>query len=222
MKKRLFILPTLGAAVLIILGLIAGLGNGSIGSANALPSSPASRQAGTAPTAPVQPFEESVSDTTVEYVGWNSAKEAVFAALGVKESELYDIDYDFERGRYEIDFDYNGREYEYEVDAITGEIVKSRAEPDEDYIYVPEPAPVVSEPPAESVPDTAVEYVGLEKAKEAVFAALGVKESELYDIDYDFERGRYEIDFDYKGYGYEYEVDALTGEIVRAEKEIDD
>ncbi len=152
------------------------------------------------------------NSTDIVYIGLERAKEIVFAELGVAESQLRDVDYDIERGVYEIDFTYNGMEYEYRVDAVTGRILNSRSEPDDD---------IRGNTSVETTPAPS-EYIGLERAKEIVFTELGVAESQLRDVDYDIERGVYEIDFTYNGMEYEYEVDGTTGRILRAEVERDD
>lgn len=66
-----------------------------------------------------------------------SREEAVSKALenaGLKKEEVYDIDaeLDLERGVqvWEIDFENGAMEYSYEINALTGEIVKSNSQPD--------------------------------------------------------------------------------------------
>ncbi|MBR6594238.1 MAG: PepSY domain-containing protein [Clostridia bacterium] len=130
MKKRFFVLPALGLVLLLCLGIIAGLGNGSIGAAaNPTEWADGSPYRTAAPTGATEPPAESVVSTpAAEYIGWERAKEIVLADLGVKETDIRDADCELERGRYEIDFDHGGYEYEYLVDALTGEILHRERE----------------------------------------------------------------------------------------------
>ena len=66
-----------------------------------------------------------------------SREEALTIALdqaGVSKSDVDDIDIELERRqngnpRYEVDFETASTEYEYDIDAVTGEILRSRDEP---------------------------------------------------------------------------------------------
>ena len=64
------------------------------------------------------------------YIGKNKAKEIALADAGVAEKDIrdYDCELDKERGTavYELDFEVGFDEYEYDIDAVTGEILKSK------------------------------------------------------------------------------------------------
>ena len=68
-------------------------------------------------------------------------------------------------------------------------------------------------------------YIGLEAAKEAALKHAGLSAAEVtfLEAEYDYDDGRmvYEVEFRSGGAEYEYEVDALTGEIVKYERETD-
>lgn len=72
------------------------------------------------------------------YIGEMKAKEIAFAHAGVNEADIrvYEMELDVERGVlvYELDFKCGGYEYEYEIDAQSGDIVRNRKEPDDDYV----------------------------------------------------------------------------------------
>ena len=70
------------------------------------------------------------------------------------------------------------------------------------------------------------EYIGESKAKEIALKHAGVSKSDARKLrcEKDRENGRvvYEVEFKANGYEYEYEIDALTGKILKHEKERDD
>jgi len=69
-------------------------------------------------------------------------------------------------------------------------------------------------------------YIGVDKAKAAAFADAGVKGSAVRDleVELDVEHGImvYEVEFKANGTEYEYDIDAVTGEVVHVDKDIDD
>ncbi len=73
---------------------------------------------------------------TGEYIGYENALAAAIADAGADASQVSDsdVEMDCENGAiiYEVEFKYGGQEYEYEVDAVTGSIVKSEADADDD------------------------------------------------------------------------------------------
>ncbi len=68
------------------------------------------------------------------YIGIEAAKAAALAHAGVTDVTELKSDLDFEDGImvYEVDFEVNGVEYEYDINAATGEVVKSEVEQDDD------------------------------------------------------------------------------------------
>jgi len=75
------------------------------------------------------------------------------------------------------------------------------------------------------VTGTAV-HIGDAAAKEAALAHAGLKESAVtyLTVEKDIENGVtvYEVEFHSGGYEYDYEIDAVTGKILKSDKEIDD
>ncbi len=73
---------------------------------------------------------------TGEYIGYESALDAALSHAGLDSSQVSDaeVEMDCENGIiiYEVEFRYGGSEYEYEVNASTGEIVKSEMDADDD------------------------------------------------------------------------------------------
>ena len=66
-------------------------------------------------------------------------------------------------------------------------------------------------------------YIGLEAAQQAALAHAGVSAADaaFLEAEYDWDDGRmvYEVEFRAGGVEYEYEIDALTGEVVKYERE---
>lgn len=69
-------------------------------------------------------------------------------------------------------------------------------------------------------------YIGETKAQETALAHAGVTASSIssYEIELDYEKGVmvYEVEFKANGYEYSYDINAVTGEVVKYEKEKDD
>lgn len=83
------------------------------------------------------------------YIGQEKAKQAAISHAGASADKLteYEIELDFEHGVmvYEVEFKYEGFEYDYEIDAITGAVLKSEKEPDDDYVPPQQPDTTQSE-----------------------------------------------------------------------------
>ncbi len=67
------------------------------------------------------------------------------------------------------------------------------------------------------------QYVGRDKAKQVALAHAGIGEAEAkaYNCEMDYENGKmlYEIEFIAGGYEYDYDIDAVSGDVAKAEKE---
>ena len=139
---------------------------------------------------------------------------------------------DYERGVavWEIEFRHEYTEYDFEIDAYTGEILKNKAEKDDDYVRspvdeaTPPPAnePTVSEPPIEEQK----ELLDAARAEEIALEAAGLaREQVRFDrSELDYERGVavWEIEFRHEYTEYDFEIDAYTGEILKSRTEHDD
>ena len=68
-----------------------------------------------------------------ELIGRESALAAALADAGLAENDVYDIGIELDRRLrsvcYEVDFETASTEYEYDIDAVTGEVLNSRSEP---------------------------------------------------------------------------------------------
>ena len=144
------------------------------------------------------------------------AKSIALSHAGVSAGDIsnYEIKLDRDDGVYvyEIEFDTASYEYEYEINAVTGEIIKSEREPiGSDHHSTPKPT---------NAPQT---LISEDEAKSIALNHAGVSASEIrhYEIKLDRDDGVYvyEIDFETSSYEYEYEINAVTGAIIKAERE---
>lgn len=177
------------------------------------------------------------------------AEEIALSDAGLKpeEVERMIIKADFDGGRkiYEVDFYTAGKEYEYDVDAKSGEILKSEREerklrPQAEASASPsvaEDAPKsqnVDETPKvedvkkadSSAPSTQAQgIISAEKAKEIAISHAGVPKDGVkrYRSERDRDDGIdvYEIEFWSGNVEYDYEIDAKTGKILKFDKDID-
>ncbi|MBR7081581.1 MAG: PepSY domain-containing protein [Oscillospiraceae bacterium] len=188
------------------------------------------------------------SNPATSYIGEAAAKSAALSHAGVSESSVKFVkcEFDYENGVavYDIDFYSDGYEYDYHINATTGEVVKHSKETDDDY-YRPSTAPAdkpvapvskpetPANPPAEQPTETPTEkpassgsqtsYISASDAKSVAMSHAGVSSVYDYDCELDYENGVaiYEISFDSGGYEYDYDINAVTGAVIRYEKDRD-
>ena len=152
-----------------------------------------------------------------------SAEEARDIALkhaGVTSSDIrsWDCELDEEHGRmvYDVEFQTGNAEYDYEIDAVSGEILQSNAEPHE---AQPKETP-------SGTNTVSSERLSESEARSIVLKHANVSSAEVTDweceLDTDDGVTRFEIEFKAGGYEYDYEVNALTGSILQYDRELDD
>ncbi len=185
------------------------------------------------------------------YIGREAALSAALSHAGITQTAVsghHEAELDYEHGTmvYELEFYADGREYEYDIDAVTGEVVWSSSERefgtqhdhhndhhDFDDLYDDlddlfdddrnNDTPVSGSQPAAGQPTT---YIGEDAALAAALTHAGVSadaaSGKRVELDEDDGRMVYEIEFRSGAYEYEYEVDAVSGAIVKSDKEFDD
>lgn len=159
-------------------------------------------------------------------IGEARAKEVALAHAGVAADSVtgYRWKLDYENGVrvYELEFFSGGYEYDYEISAADGSVVKFGKEADGTY--------------AAAQGDTAgtPAYIGEARAWEIAFDHAGVAAdaAACCTVELDHHDGHrdhhgagcceYEISFRSGGYEYEYKIDAVTGEILEFEQDLDD
>lgn len=119
--------------------------------------------------------------------------------------------------KYEIEFKVENVEYEYEINATSGRIIKSEKDIDKDYVK------------AANNNQTQAASTGTitsDKAKEIALNHAGVKAADAKYIkaEYDYDDGvrKYDVEFTVGNTEYDYEINAANGNIIKAEKDIDD
>ncbi|MCI7779128.1 MAG: PepSY domain-containing protein [Clostridiales bacterium] len=150
----------------------------------------------------------------------------VFNHAGVNANDVreFEIELDDEHGIwvYEVEFKAGNIEYDYVVNAVTGEIIKSETEVDDD----PTAAPGTPRPTAQPTQQPGSEFLSEDEIRAIVFNHAGVNANDIreFEIELDDEDGIwvYEVDFKAGNIEYDYVVNAVTGAIIRVETEIDD
>lgn len=160
--------------------------------------------------------------TSADYLTPDDVKKIAFDHAGVTADTVFDLetefDYDNGRAEYEIDFESGEFDYSYDIDAVTGEVIKNNKKSD--------PENLIENGLSTTSPDGTAEYISADRAKEIALSHAGVAETNVFDYDCELEheKGRafYEVDFESMNYEHEYDIDAVTGEIIRSDKEIRD
>lgn len=145
------------------------------------------------------------------YIGKEKAKEIALKHAGVKDSDanFQSVEFSYDDGieHYEVEFYSNGVEYDYEIDALSGDILKSESE-------------------GKKTATEVKKEISKEKALSIALNRAGVKKNEVYDLSVELDRddGKvfYEVEFKSGKYEYSCEIDAYSGKISDFEKEFDD
>ena len=157
---------------------------------------------------------------------------------------VYDVEFTAEGIEYDCELNAKtGEVLKFEKENKFGGNQTVNVAPVQEATPTPEPttAPTTELPPSTSnAPSTAAtpsngnqaaasqtaSQITLEQAKAIALSHAGVDAGTVYDFDgeWDYEHGIavYELDFKSGGYEYDYEVNAVTGEILKSEKEWDD
>jgi len=143
-----------------------------------------------------------------------------------------DLDWDDGVSVYELELWAGSYEYDYEINAVTGAVLKSEKE------YHGTPATSSSTPDSTHGGNTqpqdgntqssgqTTSQITPEKAKEIALNHAGVSSGNItgFKSELDFDNGVnvYELEFRAGGYEYDYEINAVTGAVLKADKELDD
>ncbi len=136
---------------------------------------------------------------------------AAFADAGVSEADVTGktIRYEWDDGRavYEIEFRTETAVYDYEIDGDTGAVVKGEKE---------------QLTPRSGESDALAALIGEAEAKAAALRHAGVPDGTDAVVKLDRDDGRqvYEVKFTSGGSAYDYEIDAMSGAILKSEKEL--
>lgn len=112
---------------------------------------------------------------------------------------------------YQVEFTVEGVKYTYRINTANGDIEKVAIN---DQTVNKNDVPV---PPSNPTSN----YIGMDRAKEIAFEAVGCVEQDVLGLDteFDFDDGKYlyEIEFTYGGKEYDYEIVAESGEVYKVE-----
>ena len=204
------------------------------------PTAPARTQAPTAvavaapkepaPAVTKAPSETQPSAMPEEPLGEEEALTLALKHAGIQadQAQRVRVEADWEDGRavYEVEFVADGYEYEYEVDAYTGEILKSEREKVRTPRQSTARPKATAKPTAKPTAKDAAETINRDDALSAALKNAGISPDDAgqVKVEKDREDGRtvYEVEFKADGYEYEYEIDAATGAVLKQEKERDD
>jgi len=136
------------------------------------------------------------------------ARDIALAHAKVELANARDLDVELDRKNgldvYEVEFEAGGLEYEYRINAQTKEIITSKYK-------------------GEHKTESTQKVISVQQAKDAALAHAGVDPATVvgYFSELDNEDGRqvYDIEFYCDGYEYDYEIDAVSGDILKHEKE---
>ena len=111
---------------------------------------------------------------------------------------------------YEVDFYDTEKEYELSIDVETKEVISYK----EDELHT-------HNDNSNTAPTN--NYIGTKRAKEIVLDHAKLSSSEVtfrkVELDVDYQIATYEIEFDYQYFEYEYELNAVTGKILKYERD---
>ncbi len=151
-----------------------------------------------------------------QYIGKDKALETALAKAGLDKSQISDYSVEFECDdgviTYDVEFYSGSTEYEFEIDATTGSIIEYETDGDG-----------YESNSSKGGKDAGnSQYIGRSKAKETALAKAGLSASQIRDYEIELDDGEYEIDFKYQNMEYEVDIDAVTGKILKFNKEYDD
>jgi len=169
------------------------------------------------------------------YIGAAKAKSIALKDAAVKEADVteLDVELDVEHGvmTYEVEFKARGLEYDYEIDAVSGKILRNKTEKDDDW-YEDHAAQTSSSTGSGSGQQSgsgsgaSSVKISESEAKSIALKHAGVKSANAsftkVKLDKDDGIWEYEVEFYAGNAEYEYEINAVSGKILKAEKDVDD
>ena len=192
-----------------------------------------------AQTTPAQTTPAQTAPAVQQEIEAAAAQEKALAHAGLTAGQVteLEVEFDYDDKEYDVSFKYGGYEYDYEIDAYTGNVIWSEKEVDDDYrpsgnsgstttASAPaQSAPAQSAPapaPAQSAP--AQQVIGASAAQSKALSHAGFSAGQVaeLEVEYDADDGDYDVSFKAGGYEYDYEIDAYSGAIIKADKEVDD
>ncbi len=149
------------------------------------------------------------NENSKDYISRDKAKEIAFNHAKVTSPKYVTVELDKEDGItvYQIEFEDSTYEYDYEINATNGTIVTSDKER--------------KETASTNNSNNSSNFISSSKAKEIALNHAKVSNPQQLEVELDKEDREYSVEFHYNGYEYDYEIDAVTGKILKSEKERD-
>ena len=164
-----------------------------------------------ADTAAASNFEVFGTASDKAYIGEAKAKEIALENAGVSADSLtvFEIKLDIDDGAllYDVEFVSENYKYAYEIDATTGKILDFERELIISASQFGLPANCIS---ADNAKQIVLQHAGLDAASVSGFQC---------ELDLDDGAAVYEIEFYANGFEYDYKINAVTGDVLKAEKE---
>lgn len=163
-----------------------------------------------------------------KYIGSQKAKEIALNAAKVSEKEAkdFEVELDFEKGKmvYDVEFEVGGRDFDFEIDALNGNIIASQRGENKPQTGLNSSNPSSSANTSSNKIDA---VIAPETALGFALMHAGVESKDIrdFDVEIDLENPQkyhYDVEFKYGDYEYDYEIDALTGNVIKSEKERND
>lgn len=167
--------------------------------------------------APAEPTQKPTqAPSGQEYIGRSAALKTALKDAGLEKSDVHDIDIERDTKNgvpvYEVDFEHGGWEYDYVINARTGEIIEKHRER--------------GDGGSQGGSNDGVNFIGEAEAWRIALERAGLTESQIRgrEIELDCDNGTYCYELEFRSGKYEYEVkiNAVTGAVMKFERETDD
>ncbi len=187
------------------------------------------------------------------YIGKESAIEIALKNAGLSKSSVKDLEAEFDIEKknneivmvYEVEFDANNMEYSFDIDAVTGEIIKSKStslsqeeieenkndlngsddDEKDDLDKIEDDNDIDDDDDKDDVIVPQDNYISSDKAKSIALNHAGFSANEVSDLEAKLDSSHskiyYEVEFDKDNYEYEYKLDPVSGSIIKNKATID-
>lgn len=174
-------------------------------------------------------IKTALASSDSSYIDAEKAKNVALESVGVSSEKATFTKVELEKYEnpvvYEIDFYTASHEYDFEIDAKTSEIIEKNSEAlnnTEKENETVSSKGKVTKKESDNSADRG-DYIGVSKAKNIALKHAGISKSKasFFDAKLDTEDGIrvYEVEFVSGNDEYEYEINAVTGEILKYDKE---
>ena len=166
--------------------------------------------------------QQGASSASGNYISADRAKQIALNDAGVKEANAVflraNLDWDDGRMKYEVEFYSGTTEYDYDIDAVTGAILSSDRELENFQIW----NNGTSRPSGNGSNSSSGDYITAERAQQIALAETPSGSTVVKcQFDWDDGRAQYEVEIRNGWTEYEFEIDAVTGAIRSADRDVE-